>query len=259
MIISIILCLCSCGTVSDQNSVNAPSNIDAKNSIDKTIPDTNDTNINTQGKEIIYEITTNGDYNKLAMNFNELIQDSDLILKIRVASVSAFVGDNGMIQTEITPKVQKVYKGSYNNQKLYVNGGEMLYDEFCKNEIIQKALSGHENPNGNNEAYGKYVRQSVDNQYIFNIGDEYIFFAKKREDTKKYYSLYAYQGTYKIIDGMIENIALDDEEALKIDLNRIFNVVSESKGTQTFSLNGDSNSEEITTEEIFTKKINDLK
>ena len=32
----------------------------------------------------------------------------------------------------------------------------------------------------------------------FNRGEEYIFFAQKRIDSGKYYSLYAYQGTFKI-------------------------------------------------------------
>ena len=259
MVISMIFCLCACGTIAKDNSADIPNDVNSGNSLENNITDTNSSNNNVQNKEIIYEITTNSDYNKLATDFNELIQDADLILKISVENVRAFVGDNGMIQTEITPKVQKVYKGSYDNQKLYVNGGEMLYDEFCKNEIIQKALSGHENPNGNDELYGKYVRQSVDNQYIFNVGEEYMFFAEKREDTKKYYSLYAYQGTYKIVNGMIENTALDSEEALKIDLIQIFNDTTENKNTQVFSSNGESNSEKITTEEIFTKKINDLK
>lgn len=124
------------------------------------INDSENLNDDINKKEIAYEITTNSDYNKLATDFNELIQDADLILKISVEDVCAFVGDNGMIQTEITPNVQEVYKGSYNDEKLYVNGGEMLYDEFCKNEIIQKALSGHENPDGSDELYGKYVRQT---------------------------------------------------------------------------------------------------
>lgn len=252
VISSIILCLCACGTTSTK-----------ENSDDTTvIVDINDSenlNDDINKKEIAYEITTNSDYNKLATDFNELIQDADLILKISVEDVCAFVGDNGMIQTEITPNVQEVYKGSYNDEKLYVNGGEMLYDEFCKNEIIQKALSGHENPDGSDELYGKYVRQSVDEQYIFNVGEEYIFFAQKRPDTGKYYSLYAYQGTYKIIDGMIENSALDNEEPLKKDLSEMFNSQTESGSTQAFSLNGKSNLETITSEEIFSKKINDLK
>lgn len=252
VISSIILCLCACGTTSTK-----------ENSDDTTvIVDINDSenlNDDINKKEIAYEITTNSDYNKLATDFNELIQDADLILKISVEDVCAFVGDNGMIQTEITPNVQEVYKGSYNDEKLYVNGGEMLYDEFCKNEIIQKALSGHENPDGSDELYGKYVRQSVDEQYIFNVGEEYIFFAQKRPDTGKYYSLYAYQGTYKIIDGMIENSALDNEEPLKKDLSEMFNSQTESGSTQAFSLNGKSNLETITSEEIFAKKINDLK
>lgn len=115
VISSIILCLCACGTTSTK-----------ENSDDTTvIVDINDSenlNDDINKKEIAYEITTNSDYNKLATDFNELIQDADLILKISVEDVCAFVGDNGMIQTEITPNVQEVYKGSYNDEKLYVNG-----------------------------------------------------------------------------------------------------------------------------------------
>lgn len=252
VIFVMILCLCACGTTTTKKDSD-----DATGVVDANGSENLDDDITEKG--IAYEITTNSDYNKLAADFNELIQDAELILKISVEDICAFVGDNGMIQTEITPSVQEVYKGSYSGEKLYVNGGEMLYDEFCKNEIIQKALSGHENPDGSDGLYGKYVRQSVDEQYIFNVGEEYIFFAQKRPDTGKYYFLYAYQGTYKIIDGMIENIALDNEEPLKKDLSEMFNSQTESGSTQAFSLNGNSSTETITSEEIFAKKINDLK
>ena len=253
-----ILCLCACRTIEKEDSINTFTETTSGNSIDNTETDNKYTGSNTKNKEIVYKISTNSDYNKLAKDFDELVSDSDLILKIRVENIRAFVGDNGMIQTEITPKVQNVYKGSYDNQKLYVNGGEMLYDEFCKNEIIKKALSGHENPN-NDKPYGKYVRQSVDEQYIFNIGEEYIFFANKREDSGRYYSLYAYQGTYKIIDGIIENVALNDDEPLKNNLNEIFSNKTESKSTQTFLLKEEIDSGKITTEEVFIKRMNTLK
>lgn len=241
----IVLCLSACGTDVQNNSVN---NANVADPVD-----------NVKSKEIAYEIVTHSDYNKLATDFDGLVKDSDLILKISVENVIGFVDDNAMIQTEITPKVQKVYKGSYDGQKLYVNGGEMLYEEFYKNENIKKALSGHENPDGNNDYRGKYIRQSVDGQYIFNIGEEYIFFAKKREDSGKYYSLYAYQGTYKIVDGLVENVALDVDEPLKNSLNQVFdNVSSLPNETKTYSVEENFNSKNIATEEKFVNELNDL-
>jgi len=219
------------------------------------------TDAGTFQREIAYEVTTKNDYNKLALNFNELVKDADLILKIRVEDVNAFINNNGMIQTEITPAIQEVYKGSYNNEKLYVNGGEMLYDEFCQNEIIKKAVCGHEAPNDDGQYRGKYVRQRVDNQYIFNCGEEYIFFAKKRADSGKYYSLYAYQGTFKISSGMVENTALNNEEPLRKDIYNIFNIQSEVKNSEleTFTLEEVANSGFMISEKIFTEKINKLK
>ena len=83
-------------------------------------------------REFAYELTSMGDYNKLAMDFNELVNDADMILKIKVESVTPYINENGMIQSEIVPVVEEVYKGKYNGEKLYVNGGEMLYDDFIQ-------------------------------------------------------------------------------------------------------------------------------
>ena len=120
-------------------------------------------------REFAYELTSMGDYNKLAMDFNELVNDADMILKIKVESVTPYIYENGMIQSEIVPVVEEVYKGKYNGEKLYVNGGEMLYDDFIQNDIIKEQLSGHEDPDADKESLsGKYVKQTVDNQYIFH-------------------------------------------------------------------------------------------
>ena len=232
-----IICLAACSNTGANNS-----------EVDLGISKS-ETNIEVLQKEIACEITTNSDYNKLAMNFNELIHDADFILKIMVKDVNAFI---------------EVYKGSYNNEKLYVNGGEMLHEEFYQNEAIKKAVSGHEDLNNSEQYKGKYVRQIVDNQYIFNPGEEYIFFAKQREENKKYYSLYAYQGTFKLIDGMVENTALDNSEPLKDDICNIFNLQSEEKSSENSylmaSLSGKTtNSEIAVSEKIFAEKIKDLK
>ena len=133
-------------------------------------------------REFAYELTSMGDYNRLAMDFNELVNDADMIIKIKVESVTPYINENGMIQSEIVPVVEEVYKGKYNGEKLYVNGGEMLYDDFIQNDIIREQLSGHEDPDADKESMsGKYVKQTVDNQYIFHKGDEYVFFALEDE------------------------------------------------------------------------------
>lgn len=246
-----VLCLCACNNLgtSEKKSGTLITNGELSYDANHSESVTN----GVKEKEIVYEITTNSDYNKLAFSFDELIRDADLIMKISIQDTVAFIGSNGMIQTEITPVVKEIYKGSYHNEKLYVNGGEMLYEEFSENEIIKNAISGHENPNGDTDLSGKYVRQIVDEQYILSAGEEYIFFAQKREDTKQYYSLYAYQGTYKITEGMVENIALNNDEQLKCDLNAIF---SNSSETPVISVN--ENNALITTEDNFTQKIKDF-
>lgn len=251
----VMLSLCACESAQSSKKVEGTDSV-VKIESGENANDLKNTENDIEDKEIACEIITNGDYNKLAFSFEELVQEADLIVKIRVEDVTAFIGNNGMIQTEITPVVQELYKGSYHDEKLYVNGGEMLYDEFCENELVKKALLGHENPDGDADLHGKYVKQSVDEQYIFHVGEEYIFFAKKREDSQQYYSLYAYQGTYKIIEDMVENVALDDEEQLKCDLKKIFSSQSE---TAMLSANERSDSGFITTEKVFAQKIKELK
>lgn len=270
VIIVLLACMCSCGDVSVDKSSSVIAQTDAgRRNSDSMSADTGEIESNvieteTLKKEIAYEITTQSDYNKLALNFSNLVQDADLIVKIRVEDVNAFINNNGMIQTEITPVIQEVYKGSYNDEKLYVNGGEMLYDEFIQNETIKKLVSGHENPEGDEQYKGKYVRQSVDNQYIFNSGEEYIFFAKKRDDSGKYYSLYAYQGTFKINNGFVYNTALKSEEPLKKNICDVFNIQSEteclkSSESETAASAESVNSGFMISEETFSEKINDLK
>lgn len=184
----------------------------------------------TEQREIAYEGLVMCEYVKLAGDLNELVSAADMILKIKVEEVNVSVNDNGMLQTEITPFVEEVYKGTYHDEKLYVNGGEMLYDEFIQNEIIKKQVSGHEGPDDMEQYGGKYVRQWVDNQYIFHCGEEYIFFAEKRSDHDQYFSLYGYQGTFLLSGGMAENRALKETDLLKQDMDNIFNGSSGENG-----------------------------
>ncbi len=269
-IIVLLASMCGCGDASVDKSSSENAQTDAgRSNTDSMSADTGKIESNviepeTLKKEIAYEITTQSDYNKLALNFSNLVQDADLIVKIQVEDVNPFINNNGMIQTEITPIIQEVYKGSYNDEKFYVNGGEMLYDEFIQNETIKKLVSGHENPDGDEQYKGKYVRQSVDNQYIFNSGEEYIFFAKKRDDSGKFYSLYAYQGTFKINNGFVYNEALKSEEPLKTDICNVFNIQSETERlknseSEIAALTEGMDSEFMISEEIFAEKINDLK
>lgn len=160
------------------------------------------------------------------MNFDELIDTADLIVKIKVKETRGFVGDNYLINTEITPQVIETYKGTYNGEKLYVNGGKMLYEEYIQNEHIKKTFEGHENPN--ETECSKYVEQSVDNAYIVTAGDEYIFFAKKNDDGELY-ALYAYQGTFKLQNGKVQNTALSADEPLYESLSTEFGGTTKAK------------------------------
>ncbi len=252
LVITLYLGLCAC----NKNDVNVSklSEPDRVNSKIEEIADMPE-------KEIALNIGTSNDYNKLALSFNDLVNDADFILKIKIKNVKPFINEQGMIQSEITPIVQEIYKGNYNGEKLYVNGGEMLYDDFIQNEVIKKQLDGHRNPNGDEENKGKYVRQNVDDQYIFNIGEEYIFFAKDLDG--EIFPLYAYQGTFKISNGMVENSALAYDEPLSKDIIKIFGIQSEKSSDdksslQTFSADETNNLKGKIAEKIFTEKINEL-
>lgn len=252
LVATLFLGLCACNK-NDVN-VNNSSETDRADSKIEEIADMPE-------KEIALNIGTSNDYNKLALSFNDLVNDADFILKIKVKDIKPFINEQGMIQSEITPIVQEIYKGSYNGEKLYVNGGEMLYDEFIQNEVIKKQLDGHRNPNGDEQNKGKYVRQNVDDQYIFNLGEEYMFFAKDLGG--EYFSLYAYQGTFKISNGMVENSALAYDEPLSKDIIKIFGIQSENSSNnksnlQTFSIDEANSLTGKISEKIFTEKINEL-
>lgn len=205
-------------------------------------------------REIAFEVVSNFDYNALAMNFSELVSASDLIVKIKVLDTKPFINDEGMIQTEISPEILEIYKGTYEGQKLYVNGGEMPYEEYSNNETIKKLVAGHENPNGDEDNSGKYVRQNVDNQYIFHSGDEYIFFASKRGDSGLFFSQYAYQGTFKISDGVVENAAITDEP-LQDNISQIFSENSQlSNKAKAYNKNS-GNSDLVIGEDEFESQI----
>lgn len=225
MLTTLTMGLCACNSANDNVINNTPLTTDnASNDVTQDISQKTNENVQAKqdDKEAALQITTMGDYNELAMSMSDLVENADMILKIKVDSTSAFINEIGMIQTEITPIVEEVYKGSYNGEQLYVNGGMMLYEEYSQNEIIKEAVSGHENPDGEEDYTGKYVVQSVDDQYIFEEGEEYIFFAREREDVGKYYSLYAYQGTFKVEDGEVCNEALQEDEELKQDIDSLF-------------------------------------
>lgn len=266
-IIALLVSMCGCGAAnmdkngSDIAKTYAGGSDSGTVGMDVTESESNAMEAGALQKEIAYEIVTQGDYNKLALNFGELVRDADLIVRIKVEDVNAFINNNGMIQTEIIPEVQEVYKGSYNNEKLYVNGGEMLYDEYIQNETIKRLVSGHENPDGDEQYKGKYVRQCVDNQYVFNCGEEYVFFAKKRDGSEKYFSLYAYQGTFKISNGDVQNQALDIEEPLYKDICDIFNLQSETENleTETFTSVESTASGCMISKEAFAEKISEMK
>lgn len=226
----LIILLCVLMSVSFSGCADEAGNVEKKdnnatmkveNNVDNVKKAENAKIADISGREIAFEVVTNCDYNKLAMNFSELVSASDLIVKVKVQDTRAFINDEGMIQTEISPKILETYKGIYDGQKLYVNGGEMLYEEYSGNEIVKKLVAGHENPNADEENTSKYVRQNVDNQYIFYPGDEYIFFASRREDNGLFFSQYAYQGTFKVSNGVVENIAVTGEP-LQENISEIF-------------------------------------
>lgn len=253
----LLLSLCAC----NKTDVNIIKSSDSKINESKIQESKIEETVDIPEKEIALNIGTKNDYNKLALSFNDLVKDADFILKIKVKDIKPFINKQGMIQSEITPIVQEIYKGTYNSEKLYVNGGEMLYDDFIQNEVIEKQLEGHRNPNGEEENKGKYVRQNVDDQYIFNIGDEYVFFAKNLDE--KYFSLYAYQGTFKISNGMVENSALTYDEPLSKDIIKIFRMQSENSSnsksnSQTFSVDETNKLTGKISEKIFAKKINEI-
>lgn len=251
IITSLIMSLCACNNANATTN-NVESQAVTKDTLTENTLDNESQHISQKAsdnvqakleeKDIAYEITTKGDYNELAQTMSELVQNADMICKIKVEKTTSFINEIAMIQTEITPVVEEVYKGSYNGEKLYVNGGVMSYEEYSQNEIIKEAVSGHENPEGEEDYTGKYVVQSVDGQYIFEEGEEYIFFAKETTDVNKYYSLYAYQGTFKIEDNEVCNEALQEDEELRKDIETIF----ASKGrSASSSVNVDEFVEEL--------------
>lgn len=165
------------------------------------------------------------DMAEVAMSLSEMVNKADFIARIKVTSARSYLTEWGVMQTETTPEVLEVYKGNYNNEPLYTFGGIMPYEIWSQNEAIKEIISGHENLNST--VPPKYVREYFGDQYIPNEGDEFIFFAKYSTDEQKYYSLYAYQGTFKVVGDSVENSALKHDIALIKDIGDTFGIIFE--------------------------------
>lgn len=200
--------------------------------------------------------TGESDFNELAMNFSELVSKSDMIIKIKVESVRSFINEYGFMITEVTPTVTETYKGHYDGQNLYVESGEMPYEEYSQNEVIKKITAGHEAPPEEKESLrGTTVKCSLAGEYIMHPGEEYIFFAGKRADSGENYPQYAYQGIFKIKDGKVENHALN-KEPLREDLGNIFN--ADTSVMQERDKQIEIRYKLVIDEDCFTKKIKEL-
>ena len=200
--------------------------------------------------------TGESDFNELAMNFSELVSKSDMIIKIKVESVRSFINEYGFMITEVTPTVTETYKGHYDGQSLYVESGEMPYEEYSQNEVIKRITAGHEAPSEEAEKQrGTTVKYSLAGEYIMHPGEEYIFFAEKRTDSGEYYPQYAYQGIFKINDGKVENHALN-KEPLREDLGNIFK--ADTSVMQERDKEIEIRYKLVIDEESFTKKIKEL-
>lgn len=188
---------------------------------------------------------------KWAETFPELVSGSDLIVKIRVQRARSFFTEYGLMESEITPEVLEIYKGSLEGGKLYVESGEMPYEEYINNEIVKKRVAGHEAPPEEEaKLKGTIQKSSLGGEYIMHPGEEYIFFAYDRGEGS-FFPTYAYQGLFKVVAGKVENNALNNEP-LRDDLARIFNAVkiSSDKMTSRYKL--------VINEDSFEKKIKEL-
>lgn len=161
-------------------------------------------------KGIVFNASSQADFNELASTLNDLENKSIFIAKVSVEEAHSYVYPNSDdIYTQITPNVLEIYKGSYNNEKLELYGGEMLYTDYYN------ALSD-EDKEMNSFDTSKYSQNEIDsarvywnfcNLYVPQVGDTLLYFGV-RSDDGNYYVSYDYQGVFLLQDGNYVNQAL---------------------------------------------------
>ncbi|WP_062108014.1 hypothetical protein [Bacillus niameyensis] len=173
------------------------------------------------------------EYNALALTFEELYSDADLVLELKVKTVDSFIEEQtGSILSNVIPEVVHIYKGEYNGKPIQVVGGKMNYNEYMSNEIIKEKLEGREDPNPNAEkAKHEDVLFIMDNGYIYEAGDRYFFFGKEYEDENFIRPLYAYQSSFKVENQTVSNKAIQEDEPLFTDIKNVFSVNSKQSNS----------------------------
>lgn len=215
-VICLVLCILIislCGCDNEKSNDISMSNSSLTNVVDNI----------TQAKNnnpVALTITTNCDYNKLAMSLKQLYEDSDIVCEITIKNVIPYINENGTIVSKITPEIVAIYKGEYNYESFYSYGGRMNYSEYINNEIIQKKLEGKMESSISDEYLNQDVMQVFDDGYVYSVGEQFIFFGITNKEEGGYRQIYGYQGSFKIEGEQISNKALKSDELIYKDINK---------------------------------------
>lgn len=163
---------------------------------------------------VLLTAKTTSDLEEVAYTLTDLVEASDFIATVQVAETHEYVyPDTTYIQTQITPQVLTVYKGTYNGEFLEIEGGCMDYNDYTSAPIFQQESIQTFDVSSYSveELDTARVYEARNNGYVPQAGDTLLFFGKQA-DADTYYVTYGYQGVFVLQDGSWYNPGLVVEE-----------------------------------------------
>ncbi len=146
------------------------------------------------------------DRNAAVKSLEELITESDIILRATAAEITHFITpETTRIMTSIQPENVSVIKGDYQGEMLVTPGGEMQFQDFyAQLGAIQRQMFSGTDENGKPVQTVVYQWEQAP---IIRKGDDVVFFGEFTEDGTLQ-STYFTQGTFLVKDG---NISITEE------------------------------------------------
>ncbi|MEQ8197633.1 MAG: hypothetical protein ABRQ27_06485 [Clostridiaceae bacterium] len=196
-------------------------------------------------------IESSADWISASSSIQDLYNNSDLVMQIKIDNIEYYCGNGGLIYTKFIPQVVETYKGTYDEKYIVSIGGIVDYEEYLKHDVDPNNFKTFTDASGTKPTK---VQLTFDNIYIVKTGEEYIIFCKEKNGI--FTITNGNQGLFKVTANNIENKALKDSNDLindiKLKINQKAKEINES---------GNSNNSivEEFDKELFLDVLQDIK
>lgn len=185
-------------------------------------------------------ITLDLDTGATVYTFDELYNNSKIVMEFTVKEATPVVSESGSLDTLITPEDVKLFKGQYNGEKIKTMGGVMKYDEYMAYPQVAKMFELRQDPNAKNQdTSNKYFRSESMLEPIYTKGDRVLVFLKDHYTGEQglLQLSHFYQSSFLVNGNVVENriIAKEHGEPLFAALNKEF--PNKLRGAENFQFN----------------------